>query len=118
MIYFIVSYLQDSVERDERPWPAHSGRAVNDDRPLLGADPFAESAHESDERLRRFRNAEIRPRREVEVTDRADGVAAHDPELGDVPVREVTLVQDCHLLKNYSIFMFFVIKYRFFICDV
>jgi hypothetical protein len=57
--------------------------------------------------LRRFRNAEIRPRREVEVTDRADGVAAHDSELGDVPVREVTLVQYCHLLKNYPIFMFF-----------
>ncbi len=106
MVYFIVSYLQDSVERDERAWPADSGGAVNDDGPLLGADPFAEGAHEPDERLRRFRNAEIRPRREVEVTDGADGVAAHDPELGDVPVREVTLVQDCHLLKK--LFDFYV----------
>ena len=30
--------------------------------------------------------------------DKTDSVSSHHPELVDVPVREVRLVQDCHLL--------------------
>ena len=33
-------------------------------------------------------------------TDKTDSVSSHHPELVDVPVREVGLVQDCHLLDE------------------
>ncbi len=90
-------YLEDSVECDESSGPADSGGTVNNDRPLLSADPFSERPDKPDESLWWFGNSEIRPRREVEVPDGPDGVAAHDAELGHVPVGEVALVQDCHL---------------------
>ena len=32
--------------------------------------------------------------------DKTDSVSSHHPELVDVPVREVGLVQDCHLLDE------------------
>ena len=70
---------------------------MNHDWPLLGTDPFPERPDKTDEGLGRFRDSEIRPSREVEVPDGPDGVSAHDPELGNVPVREVALVQDGHL---------------------
>ena len=99
-------YLQNSVKCDESSGSANSGGTMNNDRPLLSADPFPECPDKPDESLRWFRNSEIRPRREVEMPDGPDGVAAHDPELGHVPVREVALIQDCHLEKKYD----FVLK--------
>ena len=34
------------------------------------------------------------------MMDKTDRVASHHPELVDVPVGEVGLVQDCHLLSS------------------
>lgn len=73
---------------------------MDNDGPLFRADAFPEGADEPDEGLRRFRHAEVRPGREVEVTDRSDGVATHYPEFGDVPIREMALVEDRHLDLN------------------
>ena len=70
---------------------------MNHDWPLFRTDAFPERPDKPDEGLGRFRDSEIRPSREVEVPDGPDGVSAHDPELGNVPVREVALVQDGHL---------------------
>ena len=50
-----------------------------------------------DEYLRRLGHPEVRPGGEVEVSDGAHRVAPHHPELVNVPVRVVGLVQDGHL---------------------
>ena len=50
--------------------------------------------------MRRIWHPEVRPRGEVEVLDGPDGVAAHHPELGHVPVGEVGLVQDGDLKEK------------------
>ena len=67
---------------------------MNDDRSLLGGHPLPERADEPHQGLRRFRNAKVRPSREVKVPDGPDGVASHHTELGDVPVRKQALVHD------------------------
>jgi hypothetical protein len=65
---------------------------MNDDGPLLRTDALPEGPDKPDEGLRGFRNPEIGPGGEVEVPDGADGVAAHYPEFGHVPVGEVALI--------------------------
>ena len=56
-----------------------------------------------DEYLRRLGHAEVRPGGEVEVSDGAHRVAPHHPELVNVPVRVVGLVQDGHLDTQQSV---------------
>ena len=43
-------------------------------------------------------------------TDKTDSVSSHHPELVDVPVREVRLVQDCHLLVTKMMRMMRMMK--------
>ena len=56
-----------------------------------------------DEYLRRLGHPEVRPGGEVEVSDGAHRVAPHHPELVNVPVRVVGLVQDGHLGTQQSV---------------
>ena len=56
-----------------------------------------------DEYLRRLGHPEVRPGGEVEVSDGAHRVAAHHPELVNVPVGVVGLVQDGHLGTQHSV---------------
>ena len=50
-----------------------------------------------DKGLRRLWDSEVRPCCEVEMSDCADRVSAHHPELVDVPIGVVRLIQDRHL---------------------
>ena len=58
-----------------------------------------------DEYLRRLGHPEVRPGGEVEVSDGAHRVAAHHPELVDVPVRVVRLVQNGNLEQQMCIWL-------------
>lgn len=89
--------LQYPVQRDERAGSADTSTAVHANRSLLGAHAFPERSHKSHQRLRRIRHTEIGPRDEMEVPDDALLVAATYHELGDGPVRVVTVVQDLDL---------------------
>lgn len=70
---------------------------MDDDRAHLGADPLPVGADEANESLRRLGDAKVGPGGKVKVLDRAHGVAAHHPELGNVPVGKVGLVENRHL---------------------
>jgi len=96
-VVLAVELLEYSVQSDEGAGPSHARRAVDDDGTLLGAHAFPEGPHEPHKGLGGLGNPEIGPRREMEVAYGSDSVAAHDPELGHVPVGVVALIHDGHL---------------------
>ena len=66
-------------------------------RPLLWAHSLSEGSHKPDQDLWRLRDPEVWPGGEVEVSDGADCVSSHHPELVDVPILEVRLVHHSDL---------------------
>ena len=90
-------YLDNPVQGNEGARPPDTGRAVDYDWSHLRADPLTIRPNEADERLRWLGHPEVGPRCEVKVLDLAHGVATHNPELGDVPIGEVGLIQDLYL---------------------
>lgn len=61
--------LQYSVQRDERAATPDPRAAMDHDRPLIRPHPLPKRSNESGQRLGRIWNAEVRPRREMEVLD-------------------------------------------------
>ena len=52
----ILDHLQDPVEGDHGPGPAHPGAAVDHDGPLLGAHPVPECPDKSKEKIFSMKN--------------------------------------------------------------